>query len=174
MSTVPRSWLPVLVLTLGLGACASPYTPSPDRPFEAIPEFTASGSVALVNAQPATDEHRVGSFIANLNEWTEVALQITERELTNRGLTAADGAARTLELSVTDALFETGWVKIRSTITLTARTGDGYEASYQGINSSAMMAVPKRQLDGAMMRAVVELLKDPQIVAYLGGTPSSP
>ena len=46
-------------------------------------------------------------------------------------------------------------------------TGGGYRSTYTGRNGSAMMANAERQIDGAMMRVVVEMLKDPAIVRYL-------
>lgn len=44
---------------LALAACASPYTPSADHTFEPIPEFTATGELALINGQPSTEEHNI-------------------------------------------------------------------------------------------------------------------
>ena len=54
-----------------------------------------------------------------------------------------------------------------ATITMTAATGNGHSATYTGVNSSAMAANTKRQIDGALMRVVVQLLSDPLIVEYL-------
>ncbi len=151
-----------------LASCTTPYIPGPDRPFEPITEFTASGTVALINAQPETEEQKFGGGMsANYNAWTDVAIEITARELSARGLSIESDAERSLQLSVKEARYRTGWVKISTEIDMDVVTGDGYRASYTSRNSSAMMAVPKRQVDGAMMRVVVELLNDPKIVEYL-------
>lgn len=96
-----------------------------------------------------------------------MAIEIAERELSARGLTVTPQGGKRLTLSITGARYLTGWVKLRAEIDLEVVTGDGYRASYTSANSSVMFAVPKRKLDGAMMRAVVELLKDPEIVSYL-------
>ena len=151
-----------------LGACgAVSYTPSPDRPFEAIPEFRSSHQVTLTNAQPSTEEVAGGHWAVNRHAWTDVAITIAQRELTARGMTVAAGAPKVLKLSVESANTASGWVKISSEIVMSVETGGGYKATYTGRNSSAMAANLERQIDGAMMRVVVEMLKDPAIVKYL-------
>ncbi len=162
--------LAVLGAVLTFGSCATPYTPRPDRPFEPLTtEFTSGARIALINGQESTAEQNIGgSFIADYHAWTDVAIQIAARELELRGLTIEPSADRTLSLAVTEARYRTGWVKISTEIDMEVVTGDGYSAKYTSRNSSVMAAVPKRQIDGAMMRVVVELLKDPEIVRYLG------
>ena len=153
---------------LFLGACgAVSYTPKPDRPFEAIPEFKSTNQVTLTNAQPSTEEVDGGHWLVNRNAWTDVAIAIAQRELTARGMTVAAGTRKVLKLSVDSANTASGFVKISSEITMSVETGGGYKATYTGRNSSAMMANRERQIDGAMMRVVVEMLKDPAIVKYL-------
>jgi hypothetical protein len=158
------AWLVGLSLAT---ACASPYTPSPDRPFEAITEFRSSAHVALVNAQPDDEPHKTNRILANYKEWTDVAIQIAERELVERGVTIDPAATRVLRLAITDAETTVGFVKIRTEIRMDVETGAGQRSTYTGINSSAMAANIPRQIDGAMMRVVVEMLKDPRIVDYL-------
>lgn len=149
-------------------ACATSYTPSPDRPFEAIAaEFSSTHAIALENAQPTGEEVVSGPWRIDYHAWTDVALTITQRELEKRGMHVAADAPRRLKLAVEFATTETGWVKISSTIRMRAETGDGYSAVYTGLNSSAMAANTKRQVDGAMMRVVVAMLSDPKIVEYL-------
>ena len=153
---------------LFLGACgAVSYTPSPDRPFEAIPEFKSGHQLTLTNAQPATEEVSGGHWLVNRHAWTDVAIAIAQRELTARGMTIAAGAPNVLKLSVDSANTASGWVKISSEIVMNVETGGGYKATYTGKNSAAMAANLERQIDGAMMRVVVEMLKDPAIVKYL-------
>ncbi|MBL8730233.1 MAG: hypothetical protein JNM25_17575 [Planctomycetes bacterium] len=157
-----------VLLLLLFGACATSYTPSPDRPFEAITtEFRSTNTVALMNAQPADEEVRSGRWYVNYHAWTDVAVTIARRELVARGMTVAEGGARQLRLSIESATTETGWVKITSQIVMRVETGDGYAATYTGVNSSSMVANFERQIDGAMMRVVVAMLSDPHIVAYL-------
>jgi hypothetical protein len=166
---VKNSILGLLLLgALNLASCTTPYTPGTDRPFEPITEFTAQGAVALVNAQPVTEESKFGGGMsANYNAWTDVAIQIASRELSARGLTITPDAGRTLSLSVNEARYRTGWVKISTEIDMVVVTGDGYTGNYTSRNSSTMVAAPRRQVDGAMMRVVVAMLKDPEIIRYL-------
>lgn len=151
-----------------LGACATAYTPSPDRPFEPIAqEFTSSQRVTLRNVQTKTEPETSGPWKIDYHAWTDVAIQIAKRELEKRGVQIVPDAQKTIDLAVQFATTETGWVKITSTITMTAATGNGHSATYTGVNSSAMAANTKRQIDGALMRVVVQLLSDPLIVEYL-------
>jgi len=158
----------ILLLLVAIVGCKSPYTPNPDRPFEPIPEFTSQASLSLVNVQEDTSQHPIGrSFLANYKEWTDVAIQIADRELSKRGMQIGSDASRSLELSVTKARYRVGFVKITTDIEMSVKAGNGYTATYTGVNTAVLAAVPKRQVDGAMMRVVVEMLKDPEIVAYL-------
>lgn len=159
--------VPIVLLT-ALTACKVSYTPSPDRPFEPIAkEFTSNQRVTLRNAQPKSEPETSGPWKIDYHAWTDVAIQIAERELKKRGVTIAPDAPKTIDLAVQFATTETGWVKITSTITMTATAGNGYTATYTGVNSSTMAADTKRQIDGAMMRVVVQLLSDPLVVDYL-------
>lgn len=158
----------LLATAFCLTACATSYTPSPDRPFEAIAaEFTTSHAVALENAQPPGEEVVSGPWRIDYHAWTDVALVITQRELELRGMHIAADASRRLKLAIEFATTETGWVKITSTIRMRVETGDGYTAVFTGLNSSAMAANTRRQIDGALMRVVVAMLSDPKIVEYL-------
>lgn len=158
---------------LALTACASPYTPGPNRPFEPIDEFVMVGEIELENVQPAGEGVNIGGgVIANYREWTDVAITIARRELESRQDTEGAGPKKTLRLAVTAAECTTGWVTLATNIEMTVETGDGYRNTYTGINSSAMMANRPRQIDGAMTRAVREMLLDPKITAYLSSTGS--
>ena len=166
MRSIATTFLCCAVVTLA--ACSTPYTPRPDRPFEAIAaEFTSSQSIALRNAQPNKEEVTSGRWRIDYNAWTYVAIAIADRELKKRGMTIAGDAGKTLDLAIESAVTESGFVKITSTIVLKVTTGDGYAGTYTGVNSSSMMANFERQIDGAMMRCVVQMLSDPRIVAYL-------
>jgi hypothetical protein len=54
---------------------------------------------------------------------------------------------------------------MRVILTLSAETGDGYIGTYTGNNQSP--ANINRAADGAVMRAVAEMLRDGKIVDYL-------
>ena len=109
----------------------------------------------------------IGSSTATRGRTWRLRSPITNRELTARGITIADGAPKVLQLSVESANTATGWFTASSEIVMRLETGDGYKATYTGKNSSAVMVNHERQIDGAMMRVIVAMLSDPQIVKYL-------
>ena len=175
-----------LVLLVAIGIAASGcvrsfhYTPKPDRNFESILEFSSSNAVTLKNVQPSTTEtiyaeHNTAIFYANLNAWTDVAIEITRRELEKRGMNvvATPGQAtsqKVLKLSVDDADKIVTFATLESTIKLQVETGDGYSAVYVGRNKYGVICSHYNQVDGAMMRSVVLMLRDPRIVAYITST----
>jgi hypothetical protein len=153
-----------------LGSCAlTPYTPTTDRPMEPIIEFTTTNSLSLINGQDPKAEIDLISrrVVANLRAWTDTAIKITARELKKRRARVAPGEKRSLRLIVTHARDADGFLTKGFEIDMLVQTGDGYVRTYTGRNSSALVAVIKRQIDGAMMRVVAEMLKDPKIISYL-------
>ncbi len=165
--------LVALGLTFTLSACVSEkfYTPNPDtNQLEEIIEFTATGDISLINNQPDTEEHLYhpqSKYHANYNAWTDVAIAIIERELAARGFNVTDDAGKSLSLSINHVATETGWTQIQSQVHMSVETGGGYSGEYVGRNHSVMAANLKRQADGAVMRVVVAMLNDPEIITYL-------
>jgi len=152
MNTIPAL---LSVVLLFAAACSSPpYTPKGDLPFEPIPEFKTKHTIELENAQPSVAQVEIGDgWRANYNAWTGVAIEIAARELDKRGAKIGPGSERRLRLTVTRAHCEAGAAEID----LRVETGDGHHATYTGKNTPADK---DRQLDGAIMRAVVQVLKD--------------
>lgn len=153
-------------------ACARHFVPDPDVPFDPIPAFTSSHSVLLQNVQASVEPYPLvlssrGRYYANRKEWTDVAIQIAARELTQRGMGLGEKGSRKLKLSVESVVTEAGTAKIETRIEMKMETGSGYSATYVGRNSSVLVSMYERQVSGALMRAVAEMLKDPQVVAYL-------
>ena len=104
-------------------------------------------------------------FYGNLKEWTETAMAITQRELTKRGMLVTASTSKKLKLSVSSILGTFGFAVVRVETTLKAETSDGYVNTYMGDNRSP--ATIYRAADGAVMRAVAEMLRDRKIVEYL-------
>jgi hypothetical protein len=144
------------------------YTPSASRPLEPITEFSSTSSVSLQNGQNSKESANVTTGVyANLNAWTDVAMEIASRELKKRGLVVTGGALKTITMAIQSAKSERGWTDMETQISMHVTTSDGYSANYIGRNSSAVSAILHRQIDGAMMRVVREMLIDPHIVAFL-------
>jgi len=70
-----------------------------------------------------------------------------------------------LKLSVNSIVGTFGFAVVRVEITLEAETSDGYVNTYIGDNRSP--ATLYRAADGAVMRAVAEMLRDPRIIDFL-------
>lgn len=169
--TYTKLFIVVPILSL-LSGCAhrDDYTPDPSRPFEPIVEFSSTNSVSLQNGQQSKEQvvvYNAGSVYGNLNAWTDVAIAITSRELKQRGLTIVGGAKKSITMSIQSANMDRGWTVVETQIVMQVRTSDGYTATYIGKNGSGAVAVAHRQIDGAVMRVVHEMLKDPRIVAFL-------
>lgn len=167
-----------LILLISLTGCVNHqnFTPRPDThafgPVEK--EFSLSSPVELVNAQHDDGDKiflrsGLARFHANYAEWTEVAIQILERELVKREGSLADGAKKKIMVSVVYAASEVGFVKTETRVGMKAVLSNGYEKTYQGTNNNVMGAVNLRQVDGALMRAVAEMLNDPEVVDFLAG-----
>jgi len=156
------------LVLLQLCSCAQYYKPTMIADTDPIREFSSGNSVRLVNGQPSSTKVRsMGSRSVNLRECTDVAVRITDRELTRRGLSMRNDASKSLILSVESAKSVTGFVEISSDVVMRVKTSSGYSAVYTGTDKSYMAGRPDAQLDTGLMRAVVEMLNDPKIVAFL-------
>jgi len=108
----------------------------------------------------------MGKVVGKPSEWTDAAVSAVRASLSARGATIAAGSAKALTITMTKA--EVNAIPIvggaRSTITLTAKTSDGLNSTFQG-SDSAM--APLSAVDGAAADAVKKLLADSAVNAYL-------
>jgi hypothetical protein len=170
----PALILTGLLLVSACGTTTRTYLPTAARPFEKsrILPFTGHGTIALLNDQPAAEPVLITKFsgnlwMANRKDWTDIAIEYLQKELADHGLAASGSGGKKLLLSVESVTTHVGAIKVKSTLVLRVTTGEGYTQRYIGENSSAVAALLPRQWDGVIMRALVEALKDPKIVAYL-------
>lgn len=150
--------------------CTHVYTPKESEyKTESIPMYTVASKVALLNNQPDTKEvlyaENMGhDFMANLNEWTEKAIGITERELEERGAQSAARNDKKLWLKVNSVTVTTGGWGFRGTLVLEACTGDGVAKLFTGEAPSANLY---NASSGSLSAAVGVMLSDPDFIAYL-------
>ena len=104
-------------------------------------------------------------FYGNLNTWTETAITITQRELYRRGMLVTASTSKNLKISINSIVGTFGFAVVRVETTLRAEASDGYVNTYIGDNRSP--ATIYRAADGAVMRAVAEMLRNPRIVDFL-------
>lgn len=155
-----------IILTAG---CTHMYTPKTSKfDMNKIPQFAAKEPVALVNGQ--NDKRQVlfarnagHKFNADFNEWTDVAIEITARELAKRGGVVGD-TGKSMTLSVQSAKVTTGGWGFRGYAELRVITGGGYEQTYKAETPSGNLY---NAADGALARAVVSMLSDKNIIDYL-------
>jgi len=165
-----RCILAFLVLFI-LGGCSHQYTPNASTfALESIPEFSTAKSITLRNTQSSTNEVLFGAnmghkFYGNYQEWTNTAIEITRRELIERGMDVTSDSQKSLNLSIESAKGTFGTWVVLCEITLKAETSEGYIKTYLGENRSPEGLF--RAADGAIMRAVAEMLRDNEIVEYL-------
>ena len=137
---------------------------------DSIPEFSSSNSITLENIQASSDDVLFATnmghkWYGNLNSWTDVAIEITKRELTKRGMQITADSAKSLEMAILSARTTSGGWGFRSYVELKVITGDGYTRKFRGEGPSPLL---NRSADAAVMRAVTAMLKDDNILNYLG------
>ena len=151
------------------GCAATYHQPSAALQIGKTTEYSSMSPVTLINGQPSTE--KVLFFkkgYANLNAWTDVACAIIERELTNHNLKVIKGASKTITLSIESVKTDVGMWVARSRVSMSAKTSDGYSATYVGNDASGGgYADPPRQMDTALVRAIGELLNDPKMIKFL-------
>lgn len=168
--------LPIAIaMTLSISACSGihNYKPKSDTyDFPQVTEFRSDQNISVVNTSKSNETFLFGEagignahkWMGNLKEWTDVAVEITNRELSARGMTINPNAPKTLQLSILEASATSGGWGFRGNISLKATTGDGYERVYQGEGPSAMI---NKSADAAIMQAVATMLRDEKIIDYL-------
>lgn len=138
-------------------------------PPEAGAQLRGPQNVALNNAYKAETQVKllVGArdWIADLQQYTETAIAILDREMTKKGISNTLQAPKSVTLSVRDVRAGTGWGVIRALLILDAQYGDGTKSTIETENTSP--ATAWRAVDGAIMLAVTRLLRDEQFLAYV-------
>lgn len=157
-------------VALMISGCTHVYSPRESKyKTDTIPMYTVVSKVTLLNNQPDTTEvlyaENMGhDFLANLNEWTDKAIGITERELNERGALNAARNDKKLWLKVNSVSVSTGVWGFRGTLILEACTGDGVAKLFTGDAPSANLY---NASSGSLSAAVGAMLSDPDFVAYL-------
>jgi len=161
----------VITILIGFSGCAQhlvidQYPMKPGM----VPEFRGSQPVALVNAQANKENMKAGSasmvkYTANAHQVTDTAIQVLEAELEKRNIDTSEDADKQLRLAVYDLHIVYGFGTYRCILLLKAKTGDGYNGSFEGNNVSPHN--PERSCGGSVLSAVAAMLNDDTILAYL-------
>ena len=161
------------MLLVTVGGCTQYYNPT-ETTFpineKMVPSFAGKGTIVIENMQPHGKEFVLVSqsgstWKGDLGKWTDTAVNYLKLELTKRNLVVTDTAPKKLRVGITHANAIFGAWVIRCKLNMRVETGDGYVREFEGNNTSPGTLF--RAADGAVMRAVVAALNDPDIVSYL-------
>jgi hypothetical protein len=159
-----------LIGLLLLGGCTYHQKASPTTyEMVAIPAFSVSSSVSLINTRTSSEDALYLSsagrkFYGNLTQWTDTAIAIAKRELEKRGAAIEPGATKSLGLAITSTHATEGFWGFSVFTNMEVKTGDGYTRTYRGEGSSP---IATRAPDAAIMESVAAMFRDPKIMDYL-------
>ncbi len=161
----------LLALVLVLQGCGTrPFNPQiyPLRD-GLIPALDIAGTTSVTNDQPSKSEAIVYSYggnqlASNLNAITEVMVQQTKNELAKNGKVSAAGKPKTISLKVNSLLSTYFIMSWKSKLQFEAQLGDGTVVTRDVNHASGSLG---QDLNGCIAEAVMELLKDPRVRAYL-------
>ena len=124
----------------------------------------------LIKGTSATTEKKMGNV--GLNEYYGNNQQLTNGladqlkwELTKRGVKITDTAAKSIELNVVHTAFESGMWKIAANLDFTVTMG-GTKTKNMSVRNSSPATVDLAY-NGVVALAVIEMLNDPEIAAYI-------
>lgn len=159
-----------LALAVVLTGCGTqPYTPQ-EYPLRdgLIPKLAVKGAVQVNNAQPSTSEAIVYSYggsklASNYQAITQLMVEQTKKEIAKNG-SVSPGKAKTIDLKVN--FLESRYIAFywKSEIKFTATLGSSGTVEKTVTHGSGVLL---QDLNGCIAEAVMNLLNDPKVVAYL-------
>ncbi len=161
----------ICIVFIVLSGCTTHYIPGP-YPIKkgAIPDFTSSSPVGVVNALQGNSKQVVigvadgRKYVGDLYEYTEAAVNLLQVELGEKNVPILSSAKKTLRLEVIKAsLFYESFI-YKTNIALKVETDKGYIREYNVVNSSG---IDDRSIDGAITKAVTSMLNDNNIIDYI-------
>jgi predicted component of type VI protein secretion system len=133
-------------------------------------EFAKEGTVSIINAQADDAPKLVHSFgagrwYASYKQLTEAIVQQLTNELVKRNITVSPDAVKSIKIKVTGTDFEMGMWKWRGTLEMHLQAGNHYAKDIVVSNSTP--GGVDEAFDGAVAIAVIEILNNSNIRAYL-------
>ena len=160
--------LTIMVLPIG---CTHYYVPTQHPVTKGmVPDFSSISGVAVTNTYTSGKMTLIGTqgvhkWMGDMQLWTDTAVGVLEKELQLREINTEGEAAKELKLTVTHANTYWGFTSIRCILFMKVETGEGYENTFEGNNSSPWTLY--RACDGAVTRAVEAMLNDDKILQYI-------
>jgi hypothetical protein len=132
------------------------------------------GTVTVLNNQPSKKKIRLdnsggGKYVANLHDWTQMAVMHTETALHDLGGSVGDNGQKILRLSVTGMKLEDTSGGQICTINLNAQTNDGSMQDYEikHYAPAGFVLAPRLACSGTIPEAISGLLNDTEIRNFL-------
>ncbi len=146
----------------------SEYAISQER-ISGAEELIPGKRIDLVNAQPDSEIRDIGNvgphhYYGSLNKLTESIIAQLSSELETRNITANSNTDRTIKIKVLNARTIRGMWVIRAEMNVEVQAGDYYRVITA--ENKTPDTVP-RAYNGAIAIAVIEILNDPKIIAYI-------
>jgi hypothetical protein len=160
-----------LVAAAALAGCGTrPYMPQ-EYPLGdgLVPKLTVNGPVQVGNAQSSTSEAIVYSFggtslASNYKDITQLMVEQTKKEIAKNGKPSLSGKVKAIDLKVTYLLSSYVAFYWKSEIKYTATLGTLGTIEKTSTHGSGSVI---QDLNGCVAEAVMDLLNDPKVVAYL-------
>jgi hypothetical protein len=167
--------LVTLILGIFLAGCTTHLVPS-IRSVDptAVPDFQGKQAVCIVNISTTSGETLLGTssgghtYMGDLSKWTDTAVTILKLELQKRGFIIRDCGEDTkkIGMSIIKAQIVVRYGS-KCFLELHLETGNGYTRNYVTYNSAFTY---DKASDGAVTRAVTDILNDQKIIEYLQAT----
>jgi hypothetical protein len=164
-------FIAILVAAAALTGCGTiQFVPS-EYPLRAglIPKLTVNGDVQVSNAQPSTAEAIVYSYggtklASNYKDITQVMVDQTKKEIAKNGQVSPSGKTKAIDLKVT--YLQSTYIAFfwKSEIKFTATLGTSGTVEKTVTHGSGNV---HQDLNGCVAEAVMKLLNDPKVIAYL-------
>jgi hypothetical protein len=176
MSPARTLGLAVLLSALALGCTTTQDWVWRERPIPAdllpgLASWIPQASIAVVNDQPDAEPRTLGvhgrfELLGSARELTQAIVDQLSGELQRRSAIVHFGASRYLALAVLRNRVIVGARTRRAILEVRLVTGGGYENTYVVDHRTPYdMAYAYNE---AISLAVIQVLEDPQVIAYLG------
>lgn len=165
-----RMMISALTLLTLSGCGTMAYTPQ-EYPLRdgLIPALTVVGDVSVNNVQDATGETIVYSYggsslASNYKAITQVMVEQTKKELARNGKVTKPGPAKSIDIKVN--YLKSTYVAFfwKSELRYTAALGNAVTLNKTVNHGSGVLL---QDLNGCIAESVMDLLNDPQVIAYL-------
>jgi hypothetical protein len=133
-------------------------------------QFREGQPVSIVKGKSDSSKIELGyvgahQYYGSVQSLTDGIAEQLASELEKRGLEVNAAAEKSLEIAVNRSRFDRGMWKIAAILDFTVAFGNGTTKSYSVRNSSP--ATVERTYNGAVAVAVIEILNDPDVLAYI-------